>query len=297
MKKFVIITDTCSDLDKSLREQFDIEYVKMSYSVDGKDYPASLDWEGFSVKEFYDLMRSGKRVKTAQANEASYLEIFEKFILAGYDILSISCSSALSASVKGSYVAKDKMLEKYPDAKIICIDSLNSCSGLGVICITASMLREEGKTIEETASYIEEHKLEVNQFATVDSLEYLKRAGRVSAMSAVFGGILQVKPIIISDAKGQNVSIEKVKGRKNAINRLVEMFKEKYANSKYQQIVVAHADCEEEALAVKKLIEDARPDTSIDVRMAFIGPIVGASVGPGTIGIYCYGEKVSYTAQ
>jgi DegV family protein with EDD domain len=297
MKKFAIITDSCSDLDKDLRDKYDIDYVKMSYLVDGKDYPASLDWEDISIRDYYNLMRDGKRIKTAQVNEISYLDAFEKYLSQGYDVLSISCSSALSASVNGSYKARDKMLEKYPDAKVICIDSLNSCSGLGIICITASKLRAEGKSIEEVADYIEAHKLEVNQLATVDSLEYLKRAGRVSAVSAVFGGMLQVKPIIISDALGQNASIEKVKGRKNSLNRLVAMFKDTYVDTPYQRVVVTHADCEEEALALKAMVEEACPNKDIEVDLRYIGPIIGATVGPGTMAIYCYGKEVTFKAE
>ena len=296
MRKFAIITDSCSDLYKDIRDKYDIDYVKMRFIVDGNDYPASLDFEEFSVHDFYNLMRDGKRIRTAQVTEATYIEAFEKYLAQGMDVLSISCSSALSASINGSYSARDKLLEKYPDAKIICIDSLNSCSGLSIICMTASTLRSEGKSIEEVAEYIEAHKLEVNQLATVDSLEYLKRAGRVSSVSAVFGGMLQVKPIIISDAIGQNASVEKVKGRKNSLNRLIELFKEYYVDAPYQKIIVAHADCEEDAIQFKAMVEEARPDKNIDVELKYIGPNIGASVGPGTMAIYFYGKEVTYKA-
>ncbi len=293
MKKFTIVSDSCCDLPENLRKEFDVEYIPMRIHFDEKEYPADLDWKDISFYDFYNLMREGVRIKTSQINSNEYFETFEKYILDGYDVLSISCASALSSSYNGSVVAKDELLKKYPDAKIICIDSRNSCFGLGTIVLTASKLRAEGKTIEEVAEFIETHKQEVNQLCTVESLTYLKRAGRVSAMSAVFGGLLQVKPIIISDINGQNHAIEKVKGRKNSINRLIEMFKETYnENAPYQKITIVHADVEEDAKLIKELlIPCVKEGVQIDIEK--IGPIIGASTGPGTVAIYCYGKEVT----
>ena len=241
-------------------------------------------------------MRNGTTIKTAQVNVPQYVEAFERFIKDGYDILSISCSSVLSSSYNGSLVAKEQLLEKYPDAKIICIDSKNSCMGLGIMCIAASQMRSEGKTIDEVAAYIEEHKQEVNQFCTVESLTYLKKAGRVSAASAVFGGLLQVKPIIISDINGQNAAIEKVKGRKNSIDRVAARFAERYEDVPYQHVFVSHSDCIEDAEYFKSALQAALPDKNLDIHVGYIGPIVGASVGPGTLAVYFYGKKVTENA-
>ena len=152
MKKFAIITDSCSDLNKDLREKYDIDYVPMHYSYDGKDVVASLDWEELSAPDFYNVMRGGTRIFTAQVTANDYKEKFESYLEKGYDILSISCSSALSASVKASYIVRDELCAKYPDAKIICIDSLISCAGLGMLVIEASKKRAEGKSIEEVAT-------------------------------------------------------------------------------------------------------------------------------------------------
>ena len=295
MKKFVIVTDSCADLDRELREKFDIDYLMMSVHFDGKELPASLDWEQISFKDFYNLMRDGVRVKTSQVNACEYSAAFAKYIEDGFDVLSISCSSALSSSYKGSLVARDELKEKYPEAKIICIDSRNSCAGLGSLCITASRLRAEGKTIEETAEYIEKNKQRMNQFCTVESLTYLKRAGRVSATSAVFGGLLQVKPIIISDVNGQNGAIEKVKGRKNSFERLVQMFIEAYEPDPYQCVVVAHADCLADAETLKSMLEAKFKEKNIqsEIEIRKVGPIIGASAGPGTVAIYGFGKEVT----
>ncbi|MBQ2711322.1 MAG: DegV family protein [Clostridia bacterium] len=292
MKKFVIVTDSCSDLNENLRSRFDIDYIPMHTIWDDKDLPASLDWEYIDYKEFYKLMRNGTRFMTSQINREEYTERFEQYINEGYDILSISCSSALSASVKGSYQVRDQLLQKYPDSKIICIDSLNACFGLGLICITASKLRAEGKTIEEVAAWIEENKLRFNQFCTVDSLNYFRRAGRVSATSAIFGGLLDIKPIVISDREGNNKAIEKVKGRRSSIRRIVTMLTEAYESSPYQTVVVAHADCEEEALDLKQRIEAALPE-KVEILFERIGPIIGATAGPGTLAAFCFGKEVT----
>ena len=296
MKPFIIVTDSCCDLDKPLREKYGIEYIPMYFSLDETTYPADVDWKDFSAKEFYDLMREGKRFFTSQVPVQDYLTSFEGFIQKGYDILSISCSSALSASVKASYVARDELLQKYPDSKIICIDSLNSCFGLGGLCITASELRQSGMVIDEVAAWIEENKLSMNQECTVEKLNYLKQAGRVSTMSAVFGGLLNIKPIIISDAKGQNFAIEKVKGRATSIDRIAERMVNTYKDVNYQKVYIAHADCMDVAETLKQTIHQ-KLGKEIPIHIGYIGPIVGASCGPGTFAVYFYGNKVTTNAD
>ena len=133
MEKFIIVTDSCSDLDKTAREKYQIEYLPMHFSENGKDYGADLDWKEISFSDYYNKMRNGTRFITAQVNVAQYREAFEKYAKEGYGILSISCSSKLSASVRASEQAREEVLNSYPDANIYCIDSLISCSGLGMI--------------------------------------------------------------------------------------------------------------------------------------------------------------------
>ena len=297
MKKFIIITDSCSDLEKKYRDQYDIQYIPNTYSFNGREVSADLDWKEVSEKEFYDLMRDGIRILTAQVTAAKYREAFENAIKEGYDVLSISCSSALSSGVKSSYIIRDELLAKYPEAKIICIDSLMSCSGLGLLCMRASELRSEGKTIEEVAKWVEDNKLNMHQEAVADKLIYLKRAGRVSAASAFFGGLLNIKPLIISDVRGRNAAVEKVKGKKAAFERIAERIKERIVDVPYQRIFIGHADYEEGALELKQVILDRLGNPSIDIHVCYIGPMVGASVGPGTIGVYFYGTEETYDSE
>jgi DegV family protein with EDD domain len=169
--------------------------------------------------------------------------------------------------------------------------------GLGLLCIRASELRAEGKSIDEVASWLYEHRLTVNQECTVEKLTYFKQAGRVSATTAFFGGLLQIKPIVISDALGHNVAVEKVRGRKASIERIVERFKAEYESVPYQRIVVEHADCIEDAETLRNAIIEACPDKDIEVPILPIGPTVGATAGPGTIAVLFYGKEVTYKSE
>ncbi|MBQ9728176.1 MAG: DegV family protein [Clostridia bacterium] len=296
MKKYVILTDTGCDLDKSLREKYDIEYVCMRVSYDGKDYPADLDWKQMPANEFYNAMREGKRFMTGQVNVEAYKEAFEKYIQAGYDVLSVSTSSNISSSIQSSYVARDEMLKEYPEAKIICVDTLRACYALGLLAIRASELRAEGKTIEETAAWLEEHRLTVNMIGSVDKLTYLRQAGRVSAASAFFGGLLNIKPIIIADAQGRNFAVSKVKGRKVSLERIAEMAKEAYEEVPYQRVMISHADCAEEAEELKQMFYE-KLGKEVEVYIGYVGVCVGSSVGPGMIGIYFFGKEVTVNKE
>ncbi len=297
MKKYIIITDSCSDLGSALREKYDIQYAPMHYVCEGEDHIASLDLTDEEWHEFYESMRNGKRMKTAQVAQKDFEIIFEKAINDGYDVLYIACASGLSASIHSSRIVRDELLAKYPDAKIVCVDSLNSCMGLGILCITAAEMRAAGKSIDEVAAWLEEHKLEMHQEATVDKLTYLKQAGRVSATSAFFGGLLNIKPIIISNVKGENQAVEKVKGRHTSIVRLAERMQEDYRDVPYQKVFVVHADCLDELQDLKKEIVARIPALEGKIETSWIGPCVGISVGPGTMAVYFFGNEVTTTSE
>lgn len=297
MKPFVIISDSCCDLTIEERKQYDIEYLPMYCIYNDESHYADLNWTEDDRKAFYQMMRDGVRIRTAQITQREYEAFFEEKLKNGYDILSISCSSALSASVQTSRKAKEELQKRYPDAKIYCIDSLNACRGLGMICLTASELRAEGKSVDEVAEWVEEHKLEANQECTPEKLTYLKQAGRVSAASAFFGGLLSIKPIIISDAKGRNLAVEKVKGRKNSFQRLVARMKERYREVPYQKVAIAHADCLEDAEVLRQEIVASMPELEGKINITWLGPIIGATCGPGIVAIYFFGKKVEEGAD
>ena len=286
---FCIITDSTSDLSLELREKYGIDYCKMEFSEGDKHYHASLDWDEISCKEFYDSMRQGKRYKTVQVPVKTFDEKFREHLDKGEDILYIACSSGLSGSINTAKVISEELRSSYPGRKIVCIDSLISGLGQGSMAIKASELKNEGKTLEETASWIEEHKLFFNQYGTVESLEYLKSAGRVTASSAFFGNLFAVKPILISDLEGHNLAVKKVKGRKSSLDELAIMSAKYIENPLDQTIYVGHADDEEAAKATADNIKELIPGANISFYV--IGPIVGASVGPGTVIVFYYGKN------
>lgn len=290
MRDFVILTDSTSDLTLEMRQQFGIEYVPMQYIIDGVEYKASLDWESHDPKTYYDLMRSGTRVYTSQILRETYYDAFSKAITEGKDVIYIACSSALSASINVARLVAAELTEQHPEAAIYCIDSLISSLGQGYLAMEASRKRAAGMHAADTAAYIESIKLCVNQCGTVASLEYLRRAGRVKASKAFFGNLFGVKPIIISDIKGQNYAYKKAKGAINARVAIAEHICQA-ANGVYEELFLTHADCLEDIELLKEEILKIAPFKKVVV--STIGPIVGASVGPGTVIAFCHGTEVT----
>ena len=296
MKKYIVMTDSGSDLEKSLRDEFGIEYLPTHLSCEGKTFDADLDWKPMPVKDFYNAMREGKRFISTQVNVEEYKAAFRKYAEAGMDVLYVGSSSALSSSIKASYVARDAILEEYPNVKIICVDSLRGCYALGMLAIRAAELRAEGKTIEEAAAWIEENRMTVNMIGSVDKLTYLKQAGRISATSAFFGGLLSIKPIIVADAVGRNFAEEKVKGRHTSFVRIAEKTKEAFVDVPYQRVMISHADCLEEAEELKKMVLNAL-GKDVDVHIGYVGGCVGSAVGPGMVGVFFFGKEVTLNKE
>ncbi len=291
MKPFAVITDSTSDLGKDLREKYDILYTPMNYIIGEEEYPAMLDWESHSAKEFYDMMRNGIQIRTTQVPRETYTRIFTEQIEAGKDVLYISCSSALSGSINIARMIAKELLETYPHAKICCVDSLISSLGQGYLVIQAAEMRDAGKSVEETASYIESIRLKENQFGTVGNLEYLRRVGRVTASSAFFGNLFGVKPIIISDKAGQNYAMKKAKGALNAKKEIAALLAEATENPEEQTLYISHADALDDAEQLRDEILKFAPFK--DCYINYIAPIVGASVGPGTIIAFGFGKEVT----
>lgn len=301
MNKVKILTDSCADMGKELRDKYDVDYLKMTVLWGGEEKLASCDWDIYTPKEFYDAMRGGLRITTQQVSQVEFETVFNKYLDEGYDIVYIACSSALSSSYAvGCRVAND-IMEKREGAKIICVDPKNACGGEALIVIDAAkFLAETNADAQGVADHVNENSKFALQFATTGSLTYLKNAGRVKASSAFFGNLFGIKPIIISDADGANVAVKKVKGRRNAMDECVDMLNREmnFDGHKYpvseQTVYVGHADCiaDAEYLAdrVRQVIKPK------DVYVNVIGPIIGASVGPDTVGVYGFGRPVDSEA-
>lgn len=291
MNPVAIITDSTSDLTKELREQYRIDYLRMNYVVDEKEYPASLDWESHSAKEFYDLMRKGKRIRTTQVPRESFEVVFSDYLSRGYDVVYVACSSALSGSVLLAKQMIPELTERYPQSKLFCVDSLISSLGEGWLAMKAAELRDEGRSAEQIAAWLEDNRLKVNQVGCPNDLEYLRRAGRVKASSAFFGNLFGVKPMIISDRIGQNYALKKVKGALAARREMAAMIAAEVIEPEKQTLFISHADDQTAAESLRDEIMKLAPFA--DVTMSYIGPIVGASVGPGTVIAYCVGQEVT----
>ncbi|MBQ2769497.1 MAG: DegV family protein [Clostridia bacterium] len=297
MAKYVIITDSSSDLTAENREKYNVEYIPNRFYYKDKEYDADLDWKSVPMDEFFDYLRAGNRILTSQISSLACKETFEKWLKAGYDVLSISCPGVLSATAKVFFHTRDELQPQYPDRKIISIDATVSSGGLRMLCIKAAMLRQEGKTIDEVAAWVEENKKRVHQEGSVDNLSYLKRAGRISAVSAFFGGLLHIKPMIISDVHGYNVAVEKVKGRKASIERTVERVIERYKPTDYPDIFVQHTACEEDAKTLKSMLQERLGLSEEKIHIGPVNTVMAASVGPGMFGVYFFGEEVTYDSK
>lgn len=291
-REFIVVVDSSSNMSKEYREANNIPYVKMGLTKKLKDQDqeviADIDWELYSNKELNDWMRSGMIIKTFQVSSNEFSSVFNKLVEEGKDVLYIACSSGLSGSYNFSLTVRDEILEKHPEAKIICFDSLNCDHAIALMAMDAIDMKNQGKTIEEVVAYLEENKLCYNQIGTVETLDFLKRAGRIKASKAFFGNLFGVKPIIISDIKGNNFAVRKVKGRKNSLIELVNDLKIVMEGHKDNIVFVCHGDSIEDANFVKDLIEKEINPKEVIIRP--LGPIVGVSTGPGTMALYAKGN-------
>lgn len=291
MKNFEIFTDSTCCLSTEKLEKHNINCLPLHFFMEGKEYLSKSDFEPFTPHGFYEKVKAGVRITTSQVNQSEYESAFEGAIANGKDVLCVACTGALSACVRESFKARDALKVKYPDSKIICIDSLGCCFALGMILIEAAKMREDGKTIEEVAAWIEENKSHFAEVATVETLTYLKNGGRISATAAFFGNILGVKPIIVFDEIGNNIAIEKVKGRKNSFERCADYI-EKYAMPEvFNKICIAHGDCLEDAELLAETIKKRFPENTFEFEFGYIEQGMGVSCGPGTIIVNYYGKE------
>ncbi|MBQ9117313.1 MAG: DegV family protein [Clostridia bacterium] len=296
MRKVKIITDSCADLGGELLEKYGIDYVKMSTVYEERETPAYLTWSEEEAHALYDMIRDGKRITTAQVSIDEFRTVFEKYVRDGYDIVYVACASKQTGSVNTGYVVAAQICEQYPDASIFCIDSLNCSIGEGILAIRAAELAAEGREAREIADQINSVRNNVLEYFTVHSLDTLRRSGRVSASAAFFGNLMGIKPIMIADANGAQTPIKKVKGRHAAIKECIALLKENIISPEEQTVYLWHSDCDREELErVKAMILEEIPCK--EVRIGYIGPIIGASVGPSVIGVWAFGREVTYIAQ
>ena len=293
MKNFKILVDTNSDLTKELRQKYDIEYLKSHITFpDGKEMEATLEWGDLDPKAFFTSLKNKKNVyTTAPASPEEYKNKFLEFVNQGFDVLSISISSALSGTFdfacQGMKLAKDEA----PDAKIYCIDSKKYSTGFGLLAILASIKRSEGLSIDEVYKYVTDNCLNIHQMGYLDDLSFVASKGRISHPAAFFGQLIGIKPLADFDPNGKVTVIGKTKGEKSAFNAIISYIKETIINPTEQIILIAETIRKENAIRLKELIESEIKPKEVIITSVF--PSCGINVGPGLCAAYYFGKKTS----
>ena len=289
MNSYVFMTDSDSDLPFSYVDELDMTMVYMPYIIDGKEYFDDLGRDG-KQKEYFDNMRAGATPVTSLLPQAVYEEYFEPIFQEGKDILFVSFSSQLSGTIRNIYAAREELLEKYPERKMIVVDTLSISAPQTILILKAHALYREGKSMEEVAAWLEENKLKAQAWFTVDDLVYLKRGGRISAVAAAVGSMLDLKPIITETKEGKLVSTEKVRGRKQALRVLVDKAVENIDDPANADVIILHADAPEDAARVESKLKEKLPELP-QIDTYYVGPVIGAHCCPGTVAVCFFGKE------
>ncbi|MEX1307112.1 MAG: DegV family protein [Eubacteriales bacterium] len=289
MADFKISLSYVADLPNEYLEKHELKPLNYKYYIDNVE---SKDdgFKSISAKDFYDKILAGKEPVTSQVNASEYIELFSEYLDKGLDVLHIEFSSGLSGSFNSARIAVEELKEKYPDRKIVLIDSLCASLGYGLLINEAIKKKAEGKSIDEVAEYIEATKLKVNHWFTVDDLHHLKRGGRVSGAAAVIGTALQIKPVLNVDDEGHLIPQEKVRGRKKALSFLVDKMADKIVEPDGQDIFISHSFCVDDAEYVAGLIKERFPKIN-SMTINYIGPVIGSHTGVGTVALFFIGNS------
>lgn len=288
MNKIIMVTDSCSDLTLNQVKKMDLRVIPLSVELEGETYYHYPDGRELSIETFYSKLRDKKIAKTSLINVGSFLIFFEDILKEGQDILYIGFSSALSGTLQSAKVAAEELKEKYPNQKIVIVDSLAASMGQGLLIWYAAKLRDQGKSIEEISKWVEDNRLKLCHLFTVDDLGTLKRGGRLSDTQAFLGGLLKIKPILHVDDQGKLVPIKKTRGRDFSLEAMVELMKDRVESLSNQTIFISHGDCLDEAQKVGQMIKDKYQAKEIIYN--HIGPIIGAHSGPGTVAVFFMGS-------
>ncbi len=288
-KEYVIMTDSSCDLSQELADQLGLEVLPLEVMADGKNYRNWLDGREIGFKEFYKLAREGKELKTSAVNTAAFEEKMEELLKEDRDILYIGFSTGLSTTYNSGEAAARELREKYPDRKIYTVDTLAASLGQGMIIYYAAKKKEAGATIEEVRDFVENEKLHMCHWFTVDDLNYLKRGGRISAATAAIGTMLSIKPVMHMDNEGHLVAVGKARGRKAALCQLLDTMGELGEGLEGQTTFICHSDCMDDAQYVASQMKERFGVAQVNIN--WIGPVIGAHTGPGTIGIFFWGSE------
>ena len=287
MEDFKIITDTTADLPESYIRENELGIMVVPYIMDGIPQGEERKME---VKEFYDRMRGGMMPTTYQINPETAKEYLNGFLEESRQLLVLSFSSGLSGTCGNVSLAAREIMEERPDCRIVVADTLCASLGEGLLVHKAVQLKKAGKSLDETAQWVEAHKENLVHVFTVDDLFHLHRGGRVSKATAIVGTLAGIKPLLHVDEQGHLTAVGKVRGRKKSLQSLVDMMEKQVGSwrDKNDCIFISHGDCAEDADYVKQLVEErfGRKDFLINE----IGPTIGTHSGPGTVALFFMGD-------
>lgn len=288
IRMYRILTDSTADLTEELLGKYQSDMLSLNYYVDDKMYKGYTKGQKTDLSHFYAMMREQKEISTSLANVEDAIAFMEPYLKAEEDIFYIAFSSGLSGTCQAVMLAIEELKDKYPERKIYCVDSLAAALGEGLLVYYAFQNRENGMTIEENVNWVEEHKLKLCHWFTVDDLFFLKRGGRISAATAIVGTALKIKPVLHVDDEGHLIAMENVRGRKKAIHALVKKMQETIIEPEKQEIFISHGDCLEEAEYLAQKVKEALPVKNIMLNI--LDPVIGSHAGPGTLAVFFMGE-------
>lgn len=284
MATYKIITDSCADFTNEQYQALDVAFVPLTVLFKGvqhENFSAEAD-----VKMLYNGLREGEMPTTSAANPDSWEKVMKPVLDEGKDILVLTFSSALSTTYQSAVIAAQELSAQYPDRKINVIDTLCAALGQGLLVWHACQKRDAGYSLEELTAWVEENKLRVCHWVTVDDLFHLKRGGRVSATTAIVGTMLNIKPIIYVNDEGKLISTAKCRGRKAAMEFLLKKFDEHCVDKEF--VIIAHGDCPEDAKALEAALKQRGVKNT---QIGYVGGVIGAHTGPGVLVIFFMGDK------
>ena len=286
---YQIITDATADLnDELLTGLPEVRIIPMNVEVGGREY---LYGPGGNIEcgGFYTFLRNGAFASTSQINPAVYREHFEAIVKEGKDVLYLCFTSGLSGTIQSARMAIAELQEEYPDRTILCLDTLCAAVGEGLFVMEAARKQMEGMQIHELYRWLEDHRMNLCHWVTVDTFDHLKHGGRVSATSAAMGTILSIKPLIHVDGSGKLVAVGKPRGKKKALEALLASMEKGWLPEISKQVIIGHGDSPEVAQELRTLVAARFPEAEIFI--APIGPVIGAHTGPGVMTVFFWGNN------
>lgn len=285
---FVVFTDGCSNLPGSVLTRRDIRTLPFTYTINGQQVVYNGDIESFDAHAHYELLRAGELIQTSLANTQQFMDHFRPVLEAGQDVVYIGMSSGISGTYQASSMAAAELMEEFPGRRVRTVDSLGAGLGTGLLTILAADLRDEGKTVDEAADHLDQKRMDLCEFFTVDDLMFLRRTGRLSTTGALVGTMLGIKPILRGDEEGHIVVCQKCRGRKKAVETLAQLYETRVVDAGSQVVAISHGDCLEEAQALAdKICAIAQPK---ELLFCPHEPVTGSHVGPGMLAVFFFGE-------